>query len=282
MNRLKTDLESSRQTHHAIIYCMPQTICCIISHMNTNDIQTSGDDAPVDSALSSDDNRPRGGRANEIRNVLQEEIESGNLPPGAALDERALATRFNVSRTPGREALQQLAARELVRIAPRQGVNVARLSISQVRAIMESVGELEALCAKLAARRVDDVLRKELDKAIERCQDAAVQGGHAEYAMANTYFHDTIYAGSRNPYLSELIRNARRQIQRYRIRDFQTKTQISKSLKEHQQVARAIQEGDEALAAQAMLLHVPSGSSGFSEFLARMPMSFFESDTTEH
>ena len=70
--------------------------------MNTNDIQTSSDDTPVDSALSGDDNRPRGGRANEIRNVLQEEIESGNLPPGAPLDERALATRFNVSHTGAR------------------------------------------------------------------------------------------------------------------------------------------------------------------------------------
>jgi len=250
--------------------------------MNTNDIQPSGDDTTIDTPLGGDDNRPRGGRANEIRNILQEEIESGTLPPGAPLDERALATRFNVSRTPVREALQQLAARDLVRIAPRQGVTVARLSISQVRAIMESVGELEALCAKLAARRVDDVLRKELDKAIERCQDSAVQGGSAEYSMANTYFHETIYAGSRNPYLAELIRTARRQIQRYRIRDFQTKTQISKSLKEHLQIARAIQDGDELLAAQAMLLHVPSGSSGFSEFLARMPMSFFESDVADH
>ena len=78
--------------------------------MNTNDIPTSGDDTPADSTLGTDDNRPRGGRANEIRNVLQEEIESGNLPPGAPLDERALAMRFNVSRTPVREALQQLAA----------------------------------------------------------------------------------------------------------------------------------------------------------------------------
>ena len=103
--------------------------------MNTNDIQTSGDETPIDSALSGDDSRPRGGRANEIRNILQEEIESGTLPPGAPLDERALATRFNVSRTPVREALQQLAARDLVRIAPRQGVTVARLTISQVRAI---------------------------------------------------------------------------------------------------------------------------------------------------
>jgi DNA-binding GntR family transcriptional regulator len=249
--------------------------------MNNLDQPSSTHDNALDDAMTVDDIRPRGGRALEIRNVLQEEIESGALPPGAALDERALALRFNVSRTPVREALQQLAARDLVRIAPRQGVTVSRLTISQVRAIMESVGELEALCAKLAARRIDDAQRKELEKAIERCQDAAVQGGTAEYAMANTYFHETIYACSRNPYLAELIRNARRHIQRYRIHDFQTKTQISKSLKEHQQVARAVQDGDEFLAAQAMLLHVPSGSSGFSEFLARMPMSFFESDAAD-
>jgi len=236
----------------------------------------------LDEEVATDESRPRGGRANEIRTALQEEIESGSLPPGAPLDERALAARFQVSRTPVREALQQLAARDLVRIAPRQGVSVARLSINQVRAIMETVGELEALAAKLAARRVDDALRKSLDDAIQRGQDAAVQGGAAEYAIANTFLHETIYAGSRNPYLAELIRNARRQIQRYRLKDFQTKAQISKSLQEHLRIARAIQEGDEAQAAQAMLLHVPSGSTGFSEFLARMPMSFFESDSADH
>jgi DNA-binding GntR family transcriptional regulator len=235
-----------------------------------------------DEDASGDESRRRGGRANEIRTVLQEEIESGSLPPGAPLDERALAARFQVSRTPVREALQQLAARDLVRIAPRQGVSVARLSINQVRAIMESIGELESLVAKLAARRVDEPLRSTLDEAIQRCQDAAVQGGAAEYAIANTFFHETIYDGARNPYLSELIRNARRQIQRYRLKDFQTKAQISKSLQDHLRVARAIQDGDEALAAQAMLLHVPSGSTGFSEFLARMPMSFFESEGTDH
>lgn len=227
------------------------------------------------------ESRPRGGRAGEIRAVLQEEIESGKLPPGAPLDERALAARFHVSRTPVREALQQLAARALVRIAPRQGVSVARLSINQVRAIMETIGELEALNAKLAARRVDDPLRKALDDAIQRCLDAAVLGGAAEYAIANTFFHEAIYAGGRNAYLAELIRNARRQIQRYRLNDFHTKAQISKSLQDHQRIARAIQDGDEALAVEAMLLHVPSGSTGFSEFLARMPMSFFDSEAAD-
>lgn len=235
-------------------------------------------EAEIPLGCDESESRPRGGRANEIRSVLQEEIESGKLPPGTPLDERALAARFQVSRTPVREALQQLAVQELVRIAPRQGVTVARLSISQVRAIMEAVGELESLAAKLAARRVEDALRQQLDHALQRCQDAAVQGGSAEYALANNLFHETIYAGCRNPYLAELIRKARRQIQRYRIKDFHTKAQISKSLQDHLKVARAIQEGDEVTAAHAMLLHVPGGSTGFSEFLARMPMSFFESE----
>jgi DNA-binding GntR family transcriptional regulator len=235
-----------------------------------------------DEDAGADEPRQRGGRANEIRNLLQEEIENGSLAPGAPLDERALATRFQVSRTPVREALQQLAARSLVRIAPRQGISVARLSVSQVRAMMETVGELESLVAKLAARRVDDVLRQTLDDALQRCQDAATAGGAAEYAIANAFFHETIYAGSRNAYLAELIRNARRQIQRYRLKDFQAKSQIRQSLQDHGHIARAIQDGDEVLAVQAMLLHVPSGSTGLSEFLARMPEGFFDHDGLDH
>ena len=194
------------------------------------------------------------------------------------LDERALAERFQVSRTPVREALQQLAALDLVRIAPRQGVSVARLSIGKLRAIMEAIGELEAACAKLAARRVDDALRRGLDDALARCQDAAVNGGAAEYALANNIFHEAVYAGSRNEYLADQIRVARRLVQRYRPRDFQNPAQINKSLQDHLKIVRAIQSGDEALAAQAMALHVPAGSTGFSEFLAAVPAGFFEPD----
>src|SRR5574343_845583 len=110
-----------------------------IFHMNMEQHTTHDTPNEAECAGSEDDARPRGGRANEIRNTLQEEIESGKLTPGTPLDERALAARFQVSRTPVREALQQLAVNDLVRIAPRQGVSVASLSINQVRAIMEPV-----------------------------------------------------------------------------------------------------------------------------------------------
>ena len=237
-------------------------------------------DSDADSDAVTADLRPRagGGRAHDVRATVQEEIEAGTLPPGAPLDERALAARFGVSRTPVREALQQLATLDLVLIAPRQGVTVARLSIAKLRSMLEFIAELEALAAKLAARRVDDELSQRLDATLARCQDAAVTGGAAEYTLANSLFHEAIYAGSRNPYIAEQIRQARRMIQRYRVKDFQNKAQISHSLQDHLKVARAIQNGDEAAAWQAMSLHVPAGSTGFSEFLAKVPASFFDSE----
>jgi DNA-binding GntR family transcriptional regulator len=220
--------------------------------------------------------RMRASLANDIRATLLAEIETGKLAPGTPIDERVLAARFNVSRTPVREALQHLAARDLVVISPRQGITVARLSIAKVRSMLEYIGELEALCARFCARRASDELREALDRALMACQQAAVEGDAIEYARANAVFHNTIYDGSRNECLADQIRAARRQSERYRVADFRNRSQISRSLQEHFEIARAIQAGDEAKAREVMLRHVPAGTTGFSEFLAAVPRHFFD------
>lgn len=223
--------------------------------------------------------RTRGGRALDIRNTLQAEIESGELPPGAPLDERALAERFGVSRTPVREALQQLAALDLVRIAPRHGVSVARFSITRMRSMLEYIGELEALCAKLAARRIDQVSAQALEAALDACRAAAEQNNSAAYKLANDEFHEVIYQACRNPYLTDSLRTARRMVSRYHLRRFHTQARMRHSLEDHTCVAQAILQGNEEKAYQRMLLHVPSGTTEFSEFLATVPLEFFESET---
>ncbi|TDV24033.1 GntR family transcriptional regulator [Paraburkholderia caballeronis] len=220
--------------------------------------------------------RSRASLASDIRAALEAEIEQGKLAPGMQIDERALAARFNVSRTPVREALQHLAARALITISPRQGIEVARLSIAEVRAMLEYIGELEALCARFAARRANDELRENLDRVLLACQQAAVEGSPGSYAAANTAFHELIYDGSCNQYLAQQIRTARRRSQRYRVADLRSRSQIARSLQEHFEIARAIQSGDEDKAAETMLRHVPAGTSGFSEFLAAVPRQFFD------
>ena len=65
-------------------------------------------------------------RADELRQVLADEIVRGKIAPGASLDETAIASRFNVSRTPVREAIRQLAASGLVDAKPHRAAIVAQ------------------------------------------------------------------------------------------------------------------------------------------------------------
>ena len=218
-----------------------------------------------------------------IRDALQAEIESGGLPPGAPLEERALAAKFSVSRTPVREAIQQLAAQNLVRMTPRQGVTVARMSVPQLRDMLELLGELEALCAKLAARRHSEDLRIELEAALQLGREAALPGNSFDtYSEANVKFHEVIHAGSRNELLAQQVRPLRRLIRRYNvnIRVMRTPAQIEKSIHDHEEILKAIMAGDESLAYRLMFEHVPVGGNGFSEFLSALPPSFFEDSSS--
>lgn len=217
-------------------------------------------------------------RAEEIRATLQAEIEGGALPPGTALDERALTERFGVSRTPVREALQQLMARELVRISRRHGVTVSKLSVNKVRGTLEFISELEGVAAKLAARRLTTDLGLQLSQALLACERAQRAADADAYAVANTAFHDVIYKAARNDYLVDNLRSSRRMIKRYSFGPLFTPRQMLSSYADHVQIEKAIQAGDEMAAAQASKRHVPYGNSGFSEFLALVPTEYIGED----
>ncbi|MDB5760355.1 MAG: GntR family transcriptional regulator, partial [Burkholderia sp.] len=127
--------------------------------------------------------------ADDVRQQLEDQINNGQLLPGDALDERELATRFGVSRTPVREAITQLAAQGLITTAPRQGILVARMSIKELLAMFELLAELEGICAKYCARRLTDAQRTSLI-GIHRNSLAHVESGNAEgYSQSNVDFH---------------------------------------------------------------------------------------------
>ncbi len=102
-------------------------------------------------------------RAEELRLQLADEIVRGQLAPGAPLDETDIARRFNVSRTPVREALRQLATSGLVEARAHRGAVVARPTLERLNGMFEAMAELEALCAGLAAERMPAVERARLE-----------------------------------------------------------------------------------------------------------------------
>src|SRR3954464_12870938 len=105
-------------------------------------------------------------RSDQLREAIEEKIAMGEYPPGMRLDEAPLLAQFGVSRTPLREALIQLpslglvgirprlASRGLVDIRPGRGARFAEVSPHRLIEMFEVMGELEAMCARLAARRM--------------------------------------------------------------------------------------------------------------------------------
>jgi DNA-binding GntR family transcriptional regulator len=69
----------------------------------------------------------------QIHTRLRDPIVRGQLPPGTALSEAAIAAAVGTSRTPVREALQHLSQEQLVQVYPQVGTRVAPLHVALIR-----------------------------------------------------------------------------------------------------------------------------------------------------
>ncbi|WP_454633322.1 GntR family transcriptional regulator [Bradyrhizobium cenepequi] len=195
-------------------------------------------------------------RAEELRLQLADEIVRGALRPGSPLDETDIARRFNVSRTPVREALRQLAASGLVEARAHRGAVVAQPSIDRLTGMFEAMAELEALCAGLAAERMTAADRHALEAVHEELRVLSYTGNPERFHEVNERFHNTIYAGSHNDYIAEMTLATRVRVQPFRRAQFRNLGRLAKSHAEHDRVVVAILRGDKTGAASAMRAHI--------------------------
>ena len=161
-------------------------------------------------------------KADEIALVLEEEIVSGELEPGQVLRQEEVSERFDVSRTPVREALRRLAALGLVSFVPNRGVRVRTITAQELREAFLVRAELESLATEIAAPRFSETELDELDAA-EEAFSAATQALRArpregvdrwrlthDWVLANHGFHDVIYRVAESPLIERLAKSARR------------------------------------------------------------------------
>ena len=195
-------------------------------------------------------------RAEELRLQLADEIVRGALPPGSALDESDIARRFNVSRTPVREALRQLAASGLVDARAHRGAVVAQPSIERLGGMFEAMAELEALCAGLAAERMLPAERHRLEAIHGELRVLSHAGDPERFHEFNERFHGAIYAGSQNGHIAEITLATRARVQPFRRAQFRNLGRLAKSHAEHDRVVLAILRGDRFGAANAMRAHI--------------------------
>jgi DNA-binding GntR family transcriptional regulator len=207
-------------------------------------------------------------QSDRLRELIEEQIATGRYQPGSRLDEMALATEFSTSRTPIREALMQLSITGLIVMRPRRGAIVAEISSQRLYEMFEVMAEIEALCARLAARRMTDTDRLSIMEIHKSCKDAFDSEDPDEYYRRQELFHLALYAASHNGFLIEEATSFQRRLCAYRRLQLRVRNRMHSSFSEHTSIIEALLAGDSELAADVTRKHVAVQGERFSDLMA--------------
>jgi DNA-binding GntR family transcriptional regulator len=197
----------------------------------------------------------RGSTTDDVTAALREAILDGALAPGTWLREQDLAARLGVSRTPVREALRHLADEQIVDRSTNRGAVVRTMGLDEILALYVVRAALEGLAARMACTRRAEGLVDRLD-GINASMCGAIDGPPGTLAILNLEFHRTIRESTGNPYLERFLRQVEHAVRRFGTTTYEDPTRARESLREHQEIVRAIAACDAARAENAAIMHM--------------------------
>lgn len=198
--------------------------------------------------------KPSRSTASGAYELLLEAIESGALPPGARLREAELAERFQISRTPVREALKRLESQGLVHHEPHHGAVVATIDYGQITELYLMREVLEGTAARLAAIHATPVEVDVLNEMVER--DRLLIDNPRHLAHTNRLFHAQVRNASRNRYLCQTLENLRLSLALLAGTTLGSPGRGDTAVEEHAEIVRCIALGDPDGAEGAARAHI--------------------------
>ncbi|CDX43911.1 putative transcriptional regulator, GntR family [Mesorhizobium sp. ORS 3359] len=146
--------------------------------------------------------RTKGTGWKSVYDTLRGEILSLELQPGTLLDETTLSERFDMSRSPVREALIRLAGEELVVTLPNRSTIVAPIEIASFPKYVEALDIAQRMNTRLAAELRTEGDLKNIARREREFEAAVKSGNHLTMSETNKQFHMAIAHAGRNPYLA--------------------------------------------------------------------------------
>ncbi|MFT7476247.1 MAG: DNA-binding GntR family transcriptional regulator, partial [Verrucomicrobiales bacterium] len=139
-----------------------------------------------------------------VRETIRLAILNGQLAGGTRLVQSDLAAQLEVSTTPVREALRDLASEGLIRIDPHHGGVVTELDEADLREVYQIRQRIEPFALEVSMPNITDEI-------LDRCQElhAAMSAAphSAAWVQLNRDFHMTIYEASNQHRLVAMVRS---------------------------------------------------------------------------
>lgn len=210
-------------------------------------------------------------RSPNLREVVYEKIKeaivNGYIPAGSRLSEIDLSKQFDVSRTPVREAIRQLAETGLVRLTARRGAYVLLPTAKDTWDLYEIRNALELISVEhLCASRPRDMLLyfRGLFEKVSNDWDAR------KFMEMDEAFHAALSQNAENEFLDSMLRQVAAIIQICRHYAIGNIPKASSSM-EHIAIIDAILEGDVAAAKEKMRLHLNHTRDALLEYINKHP-----------
>lgn len=192
----------------------------------------------------------------QVAERLRVAIDSGELAPGARLNEVELCNDMGVSRTPLREAIRSLATEGLVELQPNRGAIVSVVSSEDVTEILPIMASLEGLGGRLAAVNMESEkilqVRNIHNQMIGHYRNGAVD----DYFETNRLIHELITEGSGNQTLVDTINNLSAKVRRARFSAHMTEESWAKAVAEHEEMIDALESRDSSRLESVLIQHI--------------------------
>lgn len=205
----------------------------------------------------------------QVYHILKNDICDRYYKPGQWLQEKELAARLNVSRSPVREALRELASDGLVTEIPNKGVFVRRFSPKDISDIFDMRVMLENYCISHSPARLTAELTDELLRFIPALKAAHDEYHLEEYIDIDTDLHRFIIRLGGNAIVENSYNGISSMIQPFRIYSLTDVQRFDDSVVEHTNMIRSIADGDVEKAAQANRQHLEFALRDILAYLER-------------
>jgi len=182
---------------------------------------------------------------------IEQQIIDGTLKPGEHIIEAALCKKWDISRSPIREAYRIMESRGYVERIPRRGVYVAKVSPQEAEDIYRIRANLESLATYLAVKNMDPETLKQMKALHRKMIKLAEKEDLSEYYRFNLRFHKILTNACGNKRLIQMIDTFVKQTWRYRVEVLYIPGRLKASIENHEKIIRSIERGD---AEQAELL----------------------------
>ena len=180
---------------------------------------------------------------NAVLEALRNDINNCIYESGQFVTEAEISQKFNVSKTPAREALNYLCQEGLLDKIPRKGYLVKSLSLAEVQNLFQFRNILERASVELAVRYASEQELQTLSELARAKLDPAAEDFARQYHDLNNNFHMSVAKLSRNPYLINALQNVLNLLRRDLFTDMR-RNSLEKALEAHVLVAQAMIDRD--------------------------------------